>query len=131
MRVSLNEIRRRVETPREHRLGSLARADEHHEQRLIVRSGKAAEPVHPHRDPAIAARLLLGGIENWLYGTAVTYTSAPATSRPPHADTWKRTESPPVEIGIGFGDTWKRSTSRRAGGVSWPTLIGPLPPGSP
>ena len=32
---------------------------------------------------------------------------------------------------IGFGDTWKRSTSRRAGGVSWPMLIGPLPLGQP
>ena len=33
--------------------------------------------------------------------------------------------------GIGFGDTWKRSTSRRAGGVSWVMLSGPLPPGHP
>ena len=71
------------------------------------------------------------GIANWLYGTAVTYTSAPATSRPPHAVTRKHGETSAVERGIGFGDTWKRSTSRRAGGVSWPMLIGPLPPGQP
>ena len=71
------------------------------------------------------------GIVNWLNGTAVTYTCAPATLRPPHAVTWKRTVRLRVESGIGFGDTWLRSTSRRAGGVSWPTLIGPLPLGQP
>src|SRR5262245_15694228 len=71
------------------------------------------------------------GIANWLNGTAVTYTSAPATERPPHADTWKRTVRPPVESGIGLGVTRKRSTSRRAGGATWPMVIEPVPLGQP
>ena len=36
-----------------------------------------------------------------------------------------------AERGTGFGDTWSPSISSRAGGVSWSTWTGPVPPGQP
>src|SRR5262245_57317671 len=79
--------------------------------------------AHPS-DPVTAS----GGIENWLNGVAVAYTSAPWTGPPPLAVTWKRTSSADVPRVTTRGSDWSLSTRSRAGGTILDTWSG-LPPG--
>ncbi len=67
------------------------------------------------------------GTENWLYGTAVTYTRAPWTALPEHAVTWNRTVSSFVEPPTTDGEIDWRSTRSRSVSPSSPTGIGPEP----
>ena len=60
-----------------------------------------------------------------LYGTAVTYTSAPCTL-PPQPLMWTRTVSERVPYVIGEGLTWNASMLRWAGGDMF--AIGTVPP---
>ena len=68
-----------------------------------------------------------GGTENWLYGTAVTYTSAPCTGLPLQAETRYRITMVSVEPPITDGETSCRSMRSLTGGASSATGITPVP----
>src|SRR3569623_1444017 len=72
-----------------------------------------------------------GGIENWLNGTAVVWTSAPATERPLHAEMCTRSCRFVAVRGIGDGLADWPSICRTTGEVSCETLTGPVPDGQP
>ena len=55
-----NETSLRVEMPPQQVAARLARADEHHEQLLLLRRGIAAQAVHPQLGPPVATRRGLG-----------------------------------------------------------------------
>src|SRR6187551_4068505 len=69
--------------------------------------------AHPSA-PVVAS----GGTENMLYGTAVTYTSAPWTALPSHAVMRYRATIVCVEPPTTLGDTCWPATSSRSGGFS-------------
>src|SRR5262245_16859440 len=127
-RLTGNDTSRRVETPpRRLPPGSRARtnitssccrfAAGKPRSRFILSSDQPSAPVGAS-----------AGIENWLYGTAVTYTSAPCTDLPLHAVTWKRVTSCCVDPPTTPGSSAWRSTSRRFGAFTSPIAIVP-PPG--
>src|SRR5207249_3618685 len=72
-----------------------------------------------------------GGIENWLYGVAVAYTSAPCTGPPQVEVTWKRTTSVVTPLETTCGSLARESTSSRAGDVMFATWSGFPPDGQP
>src|SRR5581483_340628 len=117
-RFTLSEISRRVEMPE--RSGSpdlRARTNSTISCWLrLVGKPESRLKVSVTQPPASVAAS--AGVATCLYGTAVTYTSAPLTACPHVSVTWKRTENEviPRVIGVELGTNW--STCRRAGAAT-------------
>ena len=111
-------------------LGGLACPDEHRQLLLLARGREAVELGLRDAHRSVAPDVASAAIENWLNGTAVRYTSAPCTGRPPQAVARKCTwiELVPRVTTAGAIDCW--SSSRLAGDVRSAIWIVPCRSGS-